>query len=93
MELNLLNRIAKSDLFRWYGYSFHRISHGVVWITDKQGRKFQVAERDFIVRVTQCGHAKDHSTAKWIAAVLNGLKRDDDGNHPQRTQMFQGLTK
>ena len=70
--VELVNKLATSDLFRWYGYRFRRIASGIVYIEDDSGNKFQVAIYDGKARCVQCGNPNNHAKANWIKSVLNG---------------------
>ena len=79
MKINLLNKLASSDLFRWYGYELKNVFGEIVYICDRYGRQYQVSQGYGQVLVCQVGDKANHAKATWIAGLLNGAKRDEEG--------------
>lgn len=70
----LVNRIAASDFFRWYGYRFKNIENEAAAIIDSSGNRFVVSLYHGEVLCWQSGKENEENSArsKWIARVLNG---------------------
>jgi hypothetical protein len=72
--VELVNKLATSDLFRWYGYRFASVENEAVEIVDGSGNQFVLNLYQGELSCWQSGkHTDDNSAkSKWIENVLNG---------------------
>lgn len=69
-----INRIATSDLVRWYSYRFVILTERIIEITKPGGQRFWVDYdgSTYSVQTLMSDYPDDLAKAQWIESVLNG---------------------